>query len=143
FREGFASPADALLDIDVAVALVKLVGFHWAFLPGVLVEALPGLDLAPTWTAAVLLATAGRGGPWARPPRLLAIAFSLALAVLLAIPLLFRRRRRGRRRSLVAPALAARDRLRACAGRPARRRAALLARPARARGVEKRDGFLL
>jgi hypothetical protein len=28
FGEGFASPADALLDMGVAVALVKLVGFH-------------------------------------------------------------------------------------------------------------------
>jgi hypothetical protein len=96
FGEGFASPADALLDMGVAIALVKLVGFHWAFLPGVIVEALPGLDLAPTWTAAVLLATAGRDGPWSRPRRLLAIAFALALAVLLSAALLFWLGRRGR-----------------------------------------------
>jgi len=96
FGEGFASPADALLDMGVAVALVKLVGFHWAFLPGVIAEALPGLDLAPTWTAAVLLATTGSGGPWSRPHRLLVIALALALAVLLAIALLFWLGRRGR-----------------------------------------------
>jgi len=55
FGEGFASPVNDLLDMGVALALVRLVGFHWVFLPSLVAEAVPGLDLAPTWTAAVLV----------------------------------------------------------------------------------------
>ena len=33
FGEGFASPLDDVLDLAVALTLVKLLGFHWAFLP--------------------------------------------------------------------------------------------------------------
>ena len=53
FIEGALSPADAVLDAVVAVVLVRLLGWHWAFLPTLLIEALPGADLFPTWTAAV------------------------------------------------------------------------------------------
>jgi len=62
FGEGFASPADWVLDGLVAFALTKLVGFHWSYLPGTALELVPGMDLAPTWTAAALLATGTRGG---------------------------------------------------------------------------------
>ena len=62
FGEGFASPADWVLDGIVALALTKLVGFHWSYLPGTALELVPGMDLAPTWTAAALLATGRKGG---------------------------------------------------------------------------------
>jgi hypothetical protein len=57
FAEGALSPADAVLDAIVAVVLVRLLGWHWAFLPTLMVEALPGADLFPTWTAAVFFVT--------------------------------------------------------------------------------------
>jgi hypothetical protein len=57
FAEGALSPADAVLDAVVAVELVRLLGWHWAFLPTLMVEALPGADLFPTWTAAVFFVT--------------------------------------------------------------------------------------
>jgi len=61
FGEGFSSPIDDALDVAVGAALVLLLGWHWAFLPTVLAELVPGLDLIPTWTAAVFFAT--RRGP--------------------------------------------------------------------------------
>ena len=57
FVEGALSPADAVLDALVAVVLVRLLGWHWAFLPTLMIEALPGADLFPTWTAAVFFVT--------------------------------------------------------------------------------------
>jgi hypothetical protein len=57
FAEGALSPTDAILDAVVAVVLVRLLGWHWAFLPTLLVEAIPGADLFPTWTAAVFFVT--------------------------------------------------------------------------------------
>ncbi len=57
FAEGVLSPLDAVLDALVAVLLVRLLGWHWAFLPTLMVEALPGVDLFPTWTAAVFFVT--------------------------------------------------------------------------------------
>jgi hypothetical protein len=57
FVEGALSPADAVLDAVVCVALVRLLGWHWAFLPTLMIEALPGADMFPTWTAAVFFVT--------------------------------------------------------------------------------------
>lgn len=57
FVEGALSPADAVLDAFVAIVLVRLLGWHWAFLPTLMIEALPGADLFPTWTAAVFFVT--------------------------------------------------------------------------------------
>jgi hypothetical protein len=57
FVEGAFSPADVVLDAVVAVMLIRLLGWHWAFLPTLMVEALPGVDLFPTWTAAVFFVT--------------------------------------------------------------------------------------
>jgi hypothetical protein len=82
FGEGFASPMDAALDMGVALVLTRLVGFHWVFLPGLIAEAIPGLDLAPTWTAAVLFATAGTGARWPRARKFL-LAALVAVAVML------------------------------------------------------------
>jgi hypothetical protein len=64
FGEGFASPFDDLLDLAVAAILIKLLGFHWALLPTAAAEVVPALDLAPTWTASVLLITSSRGRAW-------------------------------------------------------------------------------
>lgn len=57
FGEGFASPFNDVLDVAVAAVLIKLLGFHWALLPALAAESVPALDLAPTWTASVLLVT--------------------------------------------------------------------------------------
>ena len=60
FAPGLASPWNDALDFLVAVAMVGLIGWHWAFLPSFLAELVPGLDLVPTWTAAVFFATRGK-----------------------------------------------------------------------------------
>jgi len=60
FAAGGLSPADALLDLGVAAILIRLLGWHWAFLPALLAELVPGLDLFPTWTAAVFYVTRQR-----------------------------------------------------------------------------------
>ena len=67
FAPGAASPWDDALDAFVAVAMVSLLGWHWAFLPTFLAELVPGLDLVPTWTAAAFFVTRGQGSPM--PPR--------------------------------------------------------------------------
>jgi hypothetical protein len=60
FAEGGVSPADGVLDIAVAAILTKLLGWHWALLPTLAAELMPGLDLFPTWTAAVFFVTRQR-----------------------------------------------------------------------------------
>jgi hypothetical protein len=57
FAEGGVSPLDTLLDVVVAFGLIRLLGWHWAFLPSLIAEVVPGMDLFPTWTAAVLYVT--------------------------------------------------------------------------------------
>src|ERR1700704_5576183 len=57
FALGAVSPADSLLDAVVVIVLVRLLGWHWAFLPTLVAELVPGLDLFPTWTAAVFYVT--------------------------------------------------------------------------------------
>jgi len=57
FAGGGFSPVDTLLDAVMALTLIRLLGWHWAFLPTLLAEVTPGLDLFPTWTAAVLYVT--------------------------------------------------------------------------------------
>ena len=53
FAEGAISPLDDFLDLVVAVALTRLVGWHWEFPPSLLGELVPGIDLVPFWTLAV------------------------------------------------------------------------------------------
>ncbi|MGH9515398.1 MAG: hypothetical protein ACRD3P_06935 [Terriglobales bacterium] len=53
FSEGALSPADDVLDLAVAAILVRLVGWHWEFLPAFAAELVPGVDLVPFWTFAV------------------------------------------------------------------------------------------
>jgi hypothetical protein len=62
-----ASPVADVLDVAAAAALVFLLGWHWAFLPTFLVELIPVVDVVPTWTAAVFLATRGHGGGGGTP----------------------------------------------------------------------------
>jgi hypothetical protein len=57
FAGGGFSPADTLLDAFMAVILIRMLGWHWAFLPTLVAELTPGFDLFPTWTAAVLYVT--------------------------------------------------------------------------------------
>lgn len=59
FWAGAASPFDDVLDLAVGFLLWRLLGWHWALLPALIAELIPGLDLVPTWTAAVWLATRG------------------------------------------------------------------------------------
>ena len=57
---GAISPVDDAIDIVTAAALIGLVGFHWAFLPTFIAEIVPFVDLVPSWTLAVFLATRGK-----------------------------------------------------------------------------------
>ena len=56
FAPGALSPVDDILDIAVGAALWSLLGWHYAFIPALIAEAVPGLDMVPTWTAAAFLA---------------------------------------------------------------------------------------
>src|SRR6266576_4661223 len=53
FAEGALSPADDILDLAIAAAMVRLLGWHWEFLPAFAAELVPGIDLVPFWTLAV------------------------------------------------------------------------------------------
>ena len=66
FIEGGASAANDALDVMVAIAMVRLLGWHPALLPTLIAELIPGLDLVPTWTVAAWLALRGHTEP---PPR--------------------------------------------------------------------------
>jgi hypothetical protein len=57
FAEGGVSPADSLLDLVVAFMMIRLLGWHWAFLPTAAAKLIPAADLFPTWTAAVWFVT--------------------------------------------------------------------------------------
>ena len=50
----FTGPIAIVGDVVVALLLCGIVGFNWIFVPTLLVEAVPGLNLFPTWTLAVL-----------------------------------------------------------------------------------------
>jgi hypothetical protein len=56
FVEGAMSPLDDILDVGVAVALSGLVGWHWEFMPSLLGKLVPGVDMVPLWTLAVVAA---------------------------------------------------------------------------------------
>ena len=57
FVEGGLSPADSVLDLLVSVLMIRLLGWHWAFLPSAAAKLIPGADLFPTWTTAVWFVT--------------------------------------------------------------------------------------
>jgi hypothetical protein len=54
FVEGAISPLDDILDAVVAVALTGLVGWHWEFTPSLIGKLVPGIDMVPFWTLAVV-----------------------------------------------------------------------------------------
>lgn len=60
FVEGGISPADSVLDLIVAFVMIRLLGWHWAFLPTAAAKLIPGADLFPTWTTAVWFVTRQR-----------------------------------------------------------------------------------
>jgi hypothetical protein len=53
FVAGALSPADDLLDFAMAAIMVRLVGWHWEFIPSFVAKLIPGIDLVPSWTLAV------------------------------------------------------------------------------------------
>jgi hypothetical protein len=53
FVEGYASPAEDLLDLCIGGILTLLLGWHWEFLPSFAAKLIPGVDLVPLWTLAV------------------------------------------------------------------------------------------
>lgn len=46
--------ADQIIDVVAMLILIRLVGFHWLFLPTFATELIPGIDMIPTWTGCVL-----------------------------------------------------------------------------------------
>jgi hypothetical protein len=68
FAPGAASVVNDALDVVVALSMILLVGWHWAFLPTFAAELVPLFDLVPTWTAAVFFATRRSGTPKATGP---------------------------------------------------------------------------
>jgi hypothetical protein len=54
FVEGALSPAEDVLDFGVAAIMIQLLGWHWEFLPSFLGKLVPGVDLVPFWTIAVI-----------------------------------------------------------------------------------------
>ncbi len=72
FLPGALSWLDDALDVAVAVALIRLLGWHWVFLPTFVAEAVPGVNLVPSWTLAVYLVTrrGPRGKSATRPPEM-------------------------------------------------------------------------
>jgi len=54
FVQGALSTADDLLDLGVAAAMIRLLGWHWEFLPSFFAKLVPGVDLVPFWTLAVV-----------------------------------------------------------------------------------------
>ena len=54
FFAGALSPADDVLDFGMAAMLVHLLGWHWEFLPSFFAKLVPGVDLVPFWTIAVV-----------------------------------------------------------------------------------------
>jgi hypothetical protein len=55
--EGVLSPLSDMIDVVVCAVLIWLLGWHIAFVPSFVIKMLPMVDLAPTWSIAVFLAT--------------------------------------------------------------------------------------
>lgn len=66
FAGGAAEGTAAAVDVAAAALFIWLCGFHYAFLPTMVAEVLPMVDLFPSWTAAVWFAT--RASRRALPP---------------------------------------------------------------------------
>jgi hypothetical protein len=57
FATGIAWPISDAIDLVVGATMLVLLGWHFAFLPSFAVKLLPVVDIVPTWTMAVWLAT--------------------------------------------------------------------------------------
>jgi len=60
-------PLQIGVDLLTAALLFVVLGFHWPLLPALVVEAIPGLSLFPTWTL-VVGGLAALGPSAQRPP---------------------------------------------------------------------------
>src|SRR5688572_8291008 len=49
----WAPPVQWMIDVTTALILFALLGFRWALLPALVVEAVPGLAMFPTWLVSV------------------------------------------------------------------------------------------
>jgi len=67
---GLGEVFDAAVDTAMAVTLSLLRGFHWAYLPTFAAELIPGVNLVPLWTIAVLLTWKAGPRPVATVPAL-------------------------------------------------------------------------
>lgn len=56
------TPWNNALDLLTGILMVAILGWHVAFLPTVVAELIPFVDLFPTWTVAVMYVTRKRGG---------------------------------------------------------------------------------
>ncbi|HVY68282.1 MAG TPA: hypothetical protein VHH73_00035, partial [Verrucomicrobiae bacterium] len=61
-----AEAADVVVDLAAAAIVAGLLGFHWAFLPTFLLEAVPFVDVLPTWTGCVAFVVWGRRNEMAK-----------------------------------------------------------------------------
>jgi hypothetical protein len=70
FFEGAFSYFNDALDVVITVVMLWLLGWHWAFLPSIIAEVVPGLNIIPTWTAAIVFVLRSRATAAARelPP---------------------------------------------------------------------------
>lgn len=50
----FAPPLVWVIDLATAIALFAVLGWHWLLLPGLLLEAIPGLAIIPVWVLVVV-----------------------------------------------------------------------------------------
>jgi hypothetical protein len=60
FAAGVASPWNNVLDVVTAIVMIRLLGWHLAFLPTFVTELVPFVGLFPTWTAAVFFVSRRR-----------------------------------------------------------------------------------
>ena len=60
FVAGGAAPWNDAIDLLTGIAMVRLLGWHVAFVPTFVAELLPFVDLFPTWTVAVFVVSRRR-----------------------------------------------------------------------------------
>lgn len=52
---GVLNPLNVIIDFVVGAIMVKMLGWHWAFVPSFMGEMIPGVSLVPSWTMAVFI----------------------------------------------------------------------------------------
>ncbi|MBI5383749.1 MAG: hypothetical protein HZA90_03590 [Verrucomicrobia bacterium] len=50
---GLAMPVQWTIDLTTAALLFAVMGWRWALLPGLIMEAIPGVDMFPSWVLVV------------------------------------------------------------------------------------------